>query len=469
MSFPKDFLWGGAVAANQCEGAWNEDGKGPSVSDVMAAGTKEKKREITDGILPGVYYPNHEGIDFYHRYKEDIALFGEMGFKAFRLSIAWSRIFPNGDEEKPNQRGLDFYHKVFQECHKYGIEPVVTLSHYEMPLGLVNQYGSWRNRKLVDFYLNYCRCVFQEYKDEVKYWMTFNEINAIEFMPWMPAGLKFVEGENRMQTIYQSAHHQLLASAEAVQAGHEINPDFKIGCMTLFGVVYPETCHPKDSLAAANMMDTMLAVPEVQIRGEYSRFIQKEWERKNIHIQMQEGDLEILKQGTVDYIGFSYYMSMVQTGNQEHADKAKGNMVAGIMNPYLEKSAWDWQIDPLGLRLTLRYLYNRYHKPLFVVENGLGAEDTVLPDGTIEDDYRIDYMAKHIQAMDDAINEDGIPLMGYTVWGPIDLVSAGTGEMKKRYGMIYVDRDNDGNGTLDRIRKKSFFWYQKVIENNGRI
>ena len=466
MSLPKDFLWGGAMAANQCEGAYLEDGKGISVADVLTAGSKDKKRKLTKGIIEGEYYPSHVAIDFYHRYKEDIKLLAGMGFKCLRISIAWTRIFPNGDETEPNKKGLDFYRNVFAECKKYEIEPVVTISHYEMPYGLVEKYGAWRNRKLVDFYLNFCRAIFTEFKDDVRYWMTFNEINAIEFGPWSPAGIEIQEGENREQTIYQAAHHQFIASAKAVKLGHEINPDFKIGCMTLFGVVYPETCNPQDAKAADDMMNLMLSFADVQVRGYYPSSMLKNLEKKKIQIQMEEEDRQILREGTVDYIGFSYYMSMVQSGDKTRK-KAKGNVVTGVLNPYLESSEWGWQIDPMGLRLTLRYLYNRYQKPLFIVENGLGAVDQINEDGTIQDDYRIDYLRKHIQAFKDAVEEDGIDLIGYTPWGCIDLVSAGTGEMKKRYGFIYVDRDNEGNGTLKRIPKKSYEWYKKVIKSNG--
>lgn len=467
MSLPKDFLWGGAVAANQCEGAYCEDGKGLSVADVMTAGSKDKKRQITDGVVEGLYYPNHEGIDFYHRYKEDIKLFAEMGFKCFRTSIAWSRIFPQGDEPSPNPAGIRFYHNLFDECHKYGIEPVVTISHYEMPLGFVQKYGAWRSRKLVDFFERYCRVIFTEYKGKVKYWMTFNEINAIEFGPWNPAGLLIAPGENREQVIYQAAHHQFVASAKAVLLGHQIDPENKIGCMTLFGVVYPETCHPLDAKAADDMMSTMLAFADVQSRGEYPPRLLKNLERHGIAIQMEPGDLDLLRRGTVDYIGFSYYMSMVQAGRPTEAGQAKGNVVAGVVNPYLPSSEWGWQVDPMGLRLTLRLLYDRYQKPLFIVENGLGAVDTPDENGAIHDDYRIDYLRAHIQAMKDAVNEDGVELLGYTVWGCIDLVSASTGEMKKRYGFIYADKDNEGKGTLKRSKKDSFDWYKKVIETNG--
>ena len=467
MALSSSFLWGGAVAANQCEGAYNEDGKGLSVADVLTAGDAHTKRRITDGVVEGEYYPNHEGIDFYHRYKEDIKLFAEMGFKCFRTSIAWSRIFPQGDEPSPNPAGIRFYHNLFDELHKYGIEPVVTISHYEMPYGLVKKYGAWRSRKLVDLFERYCRVIFTEYKGKVKYWMTFNEINAIEFGPWNPAGLDIRPEENRMQVIYQAAHHQFVASAKAVLLGHQIDPESQIGCMTLFGVVYPETCHPLDAKAADDMMSTMLAFADVQSRGYYPARLLKKLEKAGIQIQKEPGDDALLRRGTVDYVGFSYYMSMVQAGRPTEAGQAKGNVVAGVQNPYLPSSEWGWQVDPLGLRLTMRLLYDRYQKPLFIVENGLGAADTVEPDGSIQDSYRIDYLRQHIQAFKAAVEEDGIPLMGYTPWGCIDLVSAGTGEMKKRYGFIYVDRDNAGNGTLERRRKKSFDWYKKVIATNG--
>ena len=464
---PENFLWGGAVAAHQLEGGWNADGRGPSVSDVMTGGANGVARRITDGIVPGEFYPNHEGIDFYHTYKEDVKLFAELGFKCFRTSISWSRIFPRGDEQQPNEAGLQFYDDLFDELLKYGIQPVITLSHFEMPYALAKEYGGWYNRKCIDFFVHYAVTVMERYKHKVRYWMTFNEINAIEFGPWNPAGLLITPGENREQVIYQAAHHQFVASAKAVLLGHQIDPENKIGCMTLFGVVYPETCHPLDAKAADDMMSTMLAFADVQSRGEYPPHLLKNLERHGIAIQMEPGDLDLLRRGTVDYIGFSYYMSMVQAGRPTEAGQAKGNVVAGVVNPYLPSSEWGWQVDPMGLRLTLRLLYGRYQKPLFIVENGLGATDTVETDGSIHDSYRIEYLREHIRAFKAAVEEDGIPLMGYTPWGCIDLVSAGTGEMKKRYGFIYVDRDDEGHGTLARSRKDSFYWYKKVITSNG--
>lgn len=468
--FPEGFLWGGAVAANQCEGAWNVDGKGISTADVATAGSLHKAREYTDGVIESKYYPSHEAINFYYHYKEDIALFAEMGFKAFRTSIAWTRIFPTGDESKPNEAGLKFYDDLFDECLKYGIEPVVTISHYEMPYGLVEKYGSWKNRKLIDFYLNYCKAIFERYKDKVKYWMTFNEINVITLHPFIPAGLRIAKDENKEQVCYQAAHHQLVASAKAVKLGHSINPDFKIGCMLLYPLTYPETCSPKDVQAAKEMMDRHYFFSDVHVRGEYPSYQKNYFKRNNIEIVMEAEDEQALKEGIVDYIGFSYYMSLVANGKAEDkSNETLGNMLGGNPNPYLEASEWGWQIDPEGLRISLNNLYDRYQVPLFVVENGLGAVDKVEEDGTINDDYRIDYLRKHIKEMEKAINIDGVDVIGYTPWGCIDLISAGTGEMKKRYGFIYVDKDNEGQGTLKRSRKKSFHWYKDVIASNGEV
>lgn len=460
-----DFLWGGAVAANQLEGAWNEDGKGISIADVYTAGAYGVERKITDGVNEGIYYPNHIAIDFYHRYKDDIKLLAEMGFKCFRTSIAWTRIFPNGDEETPNEAGLKYYDNLFDECLKYGIEPVVTISHYEMPYHLVKEYGAWRNRKLVDFYARYSEVLFKRYKNKVKYWMTFNEMNGIPHMPWVCAGIKLEAGENENEVFAQAAHHQFLASAKAVKIGKSINPEFKIGCMVIMGYTYANTCNPMDSIIRDQFMDKTLMFTDVVVRGKYPQYELNRQKRENINVDIKDGDLEIIKEGTVDYIGFSYYMSFV--ASSESGEKVVGNGISSVKNPYLESSEWGWQIDPVGLRLTLKLLYDRYQVPLFIVENGLGAVDKIEEDGSINDDYRIEYLRKHIIELKKAVEIDGVDLMGYTPWGCIDLISNGTGEMKKRYGFIYVDRDNDGNGTLERRKKKSFDWYKNVIKTNG--
>ncbi|MGB8454580.1 MAG: 6-phospho-beta-glucosidase [Anaerocolumna sp.] len=461
-----NFLWGGAVSANQCEGAWDVDGKGVSTADCMTAGSVDKRREYTDGILEGRNYPSHMAIDFYHHYKEDIKLFAEMGFKCFRTSINWTRLFPIGDEKTPNEKGLEFYDSLFEECLRHGIEPVITISHYETPYGLIKKYGGWRNRKLIGFYLNYCEVIFHRYKDKVKYWMTFNEINVITLNPAMAAGLRVEEGENFDQVVFQAAHHMLVASALAVKLGHAVNTDFKIGMMMLYPTFYGETCHPSDQLKAMEAIDLHYIFSDVQVRGAYSQKALKRFAAGGFKLEMEPGDNEILKAGAVDYIGFSYYNSNVASHTMT-GEMTGGNMLNAIKNPYLKASGWGWIIDPAGLRLALNYLYDRYQLPLFVVENGLGAIDEPAPDGSIQDSYRISYLREHIKQMILAVDTDGVELMGYTPWGCIDLVSAGTGEMKKRYGFIYVDKDNDGKGSLKRSKKASFDWYKKVIASGG--
>ena len=478
IKFPKNFLWGGATAANQLEGGYREGGKGLSTADVMTGGTHTVARRITPVLEEGTYYPSHEAIDFYHRYKEDIALFSEMGIKVFRLSINWTRIFPNGYELEPNEEGLKFYDNVFAELKKYNIEPLVTISHYETPFGLTKKYNGWLGRETIDCYLRYCNVIFNRYKDVVKYWLTFNEINILTMAPsaaFMGAGvlfdgikdLSFEEGKNdHKEEIFQALHHQFVASAKAVKLAHSINKDFKVGCMIAYGAVYPYTCNPEDVLLAQEHEEIHnYLCSDVQVRGAYSPFAKSYFRKNNIHIKMEDEDEKILKEGCVDFYTFSYYMTNCVSTNP-NIEKTGGNLSMGLKNPYLKSSDWGWQIDPKGLRYSLNKIYNRYQIPMMVVENGLGAVDTVEEDGTINDEYRIDYLRAHIEEMKNAIG-DGVDLIGYTPWGCIDLVSAGTGEMKKRYGFIYVDKDNDGKGTLNRSRKKSFYWYKKVIESNG--
>ena len=484
--FRDDFLWGGACAANQFEGAWDVDGKGPSVPDLCTNGSHTSPKWVTTAIRSDRLYPSHEAIDFYHHYEEDIALFAEMGFKTFRTSINWTRIFPTGMETEPNEKGLEFYDKVFDCCKKHGIEPLVTISHYELPYALVEKYNGWASRELIGFYMNYCKTIFERYKDKVKYWLTFNEINMLLHLPFTGAGLVFYPGENVQQVEYQAAHHELVASAKVVKLAHEKMPDAMVGCMLAAGQYYPRTCAPEDIRAAQEadrdnyfFTDVQAAADadrdnyffiDVQSRGEYPVWAKKKMERAGIHLRMEPGDEALLKEGVVDFISFSYYSSRCITTDQEilAEEKADGNAVLkAVKNPYLKASEWGWAIDPVGLRVTLNTIYDRYEKPMFIVENGLGAVDTVEADGSIHDSYRIDYLRAHIEQMEKAVNEDGLPLMGYTTWGPIDLVSASTGEMKKRYGFIYVDKDNDGNGTLARSRKDSFYWYKKVIASDG--
>ncbi|WP_404456556.1 glycoside hydrolase family 1 protein [Oceanobacillus kapialis] len=462
MGFPKGFLWGGATAANQCEGAYNEDGKGLSTADVMTAATPDSSREITDGVIEGKYYPSHNAVDHYHRYKEDIALFAEMGFKAYRMSIAWSRIFPNGDDETPNEAGLKHYDEVFDTCLQYGIEPMVTLSHFETPLGL-QKYGSWTNRKVVDFFLRYCETVFTRYKGKVKYWMTFNEINVMSTKPWMAAGVHTDDEQTRMT----GAYHHFLASAKAVQLAHSIDPENQVGMMYNGHVAYPASSDPEDVKRANDFMHQMLFYADVQCRGYYPAYKLKEFEREGIVLPIQDGDEEELRKGTVDFISFSYYLTHVVGEESPLRFTGLNGVKTGYKNPHLKASEWGWPIDPAGLRYLLNVLYDRYQLPLIVVENGLGAKDKVEEDGSIHDPYRIDYLKDHLRELKKAIDVDGIPVMGYTMWGPIDIISASKGEMSKRYGFIHVDVDDEGNGTFKRSKKDSFYWYKEVIATNG--
>ena len=474
VKFPEGFYWGGATAANQFEGAWDVDGRGPSVDDHFMGGSVEKPREITIDIDPDKLYPNHDGIDFYHRYKEDIALFAEMGFNMFRMSISWSRIFPTGMEDEPNEAGLAFYDKVFDELKKYNIEPLVTLSHYEMPYALVEKYNGWASRELIPLFEKYCQTVFERYKDKVTYWLTFNEINCgtsemgALFETSMIQGFEGPASAITLtpQQCYQALHHQFVASGRVVRYAHEHYPQFKMGNMDCFVLSYPATCDPKDVLAnEAEMRRMNWFCSDVQVRGAYPSYSWRYFEEHDVKLQMEPGDLEDIKKGTVDFYTFSYYMSST-VSTHDDVEQTAGNMTYGGKNPYLEATDWGWQIDPDGLRYSLNLIYDRYQIPLMVVENGMGALDEVTDDEKIHDDYRISYLKKHVTAMGEAIH-DGVDLIGYTWWGPIDLVSAGTGEMRKRYGFIYVDKHDDGTGTYKRLRKDSFYAYQKIIKSNG--
>nr|WP_307990754.1 6-phospho-beta-glucosidase [uncultured Niameybacter sp.] len=467
----KDFLWGGATAANQCEGGYLAGGKGLGTVDVIPWG--EHRRAVMEGKMhyndlpKDAYFPSHEAIDMYHNYKEDIALFAEMGFKCYRFSFAWSRIFPTGLETEPNEEGLAFYESFIDELLKYNIEPVVTICHFDVPLALEQKYGSWRSRKLIDAYVKYCEVIFKRFNGKVKYWMTFNEINMLMHLPFLGAGIMFKEGENQLQVKYQAAHNELVASALATKLAHEINPENKVGCMLAAGQFYPYSCKPEDIFEGMNRDRNNYFFIDVQSRGAYPAYAKKFLERNNIQLEMGEDDERILRENTVDYIAFSYYSSRLASHDPNVGDKTAGNVIATLRNPHLKASEWGWQIDPLGLRITMNALYDRYQKPLFIVENGLGAVDVLTDEGTVEDDYRIEYLEAHIKEMINAVELDGVDLLGYTSWGCIDLVSASTGEMKKRYGFIYVDKDNAGNGDLKRYKKKSFDWYKNVIANNG--
>lgn len=479
--FPKDFLWGGAIAANQVEGGSNIGGKGLSTADMaifrnnLAKHEYEKHYKITDkqineAIQDNDYrkYPKRRGIDFFNKYKEDIKLFSEMGFKVLRVSIAWTRIFPTGVENLPNEDGLKFYDDLFDELIKNNITPLVTLSHYEMPIHLVNEFNGWYDRRVVNFFEKFAITVFNRYKNKVNLWITFNEIDSIIRHPFTTGGIvteRFKDDEVE-NVIYQALHHQFIASALAVKHCHEIIPNSRIGCMLTRLITYPESCNPHDVLLAFQQNQLNYFFTDVQIRGSYPKYMNRIFRDKGINIKMEQGDEEILKIHTVDFLSFSYYMSLVTSINAEKMDKVSGNIAGGVKNPYLEMTEWNWQIDPIGLRISLNDLYDRYQVPLFIVENGMGAVDKIDENGQIIDDYRIAYFREHIKQIREAII-DGVDLLGYTSWAPIDLISASTSEMDKRYGFIYVDQDNFGNGTLNRMRKKSFSWYKKVIESNG--
>ena len=472
MAFPKGFLWGGAVAAHQLEGGWQEGGKGVSVADVMTAGAHGVPRRITESVLEGENYPNHDAIDFYHRYKEDIGLLGEMGFKCFRTSIAWTRIFPNGDDAEPNEAGLKFYDDLFDEMHKNGIEPVVTLCHFELPLNIAHKYGGFRDRRVVDMFVKFAVTCFERYKDKVTYWMTFNEINNqrnVEnpFFAFTNSGVTYKDGEDRLAVMYQVAYNELVASAKAIIEARKINPKFRMGCMLAMAPVYPETCRPDDQIAALKEMDKNFFFGDVHVRGHIPSYTKQLWKNNGWEIKTESGDEEILKKGVVDYFSFSYYMSYVETSDENSPNKVQDEFVPGVKNPFIKVSDWGWPIDPVGLRYMLNVLYERYELPLMISENGIGLHEEPDAEGKINDTARIDYFRAHIQEMKKAVEEDGVDLFAYCPWGPIDLVSAGTGEMEKRYGFIYVDKNNKGEGTLNRSRKNSFYWYQKVIKSNG--
>ena len=462
MAFPKDFLWGGAVAANQCEGAYHTDGKGLDIQDIMPHGIMGAPTEE-----PTADNLKLTAIDFYHRYREDIALFAEMGFKVLRTSIAWSRIYPNGDDAEPNEAGLQFYDDLFDECLRHGIEPLVTISHYETPLHLAKTYNGWMSHDLIGFYERYVRTIFTRYRDKVKYWLTFNEINSVLHEPLLSGGIMTPKSELSRTDLYQACHHEFVASARAVKIGHEIIPDAKIGCMILAMPTYPLTPAPDDMIAVMQAEHFNDFFGDMHVRGVYPGYMKRYFRENGIEIRATEEELRLLREHTVDFVSFSYYVSICEGAG---GTAGGGNILGGKKNPYLRASEWGWQIDPQGLRLVLNRFYDRWQKPLFIVENGLGAKDVLVADGaggmTVEDDYRIDYLSDHLVQVEEAI-ADGVPVMGYTTWGCIDLVSASTAQMSKRYGFIYVDRNDDGTGTLARHRKKSFHWYKNVIATNG--
>ncbi len=467
MPFPEGFLWGGATAANQCEGAFDEGGKGLSTADVMTVGGRGKARLTTkDGIDPTLYYPSHTAIDHYHHMAEDIALFGEMGWTCYRFSIAWTRIFPHGDELEPNEEGLAFYDRLFDELERWGIQPLVTISHFETPLGLVRKFGSWESRDMVDCYLRFARTLFERYRGRCRLWLTFNEINNMSTNPWVAAGVDSADEGVRAR----AAYHEFLASAQAVALAHQIDPENRVGLMYNGHLSYPATCDPSDVIGTMRFEHQMMYYCDVMCRGYYPGYQLRKFDREGIVLPEQPGDAEALRAGTVDFVSFSYYLTHVTGQKTSGILKGLQGIQTSYDNPYLEKSAWGWGVDPQGLRFLCNELYDRYQLPVMVVENGLGAVDEVVVEDGVErihDDYRIDYLRKHIEQLRLAIEEDGVDVMGYTSWGPIDIIAASTGEMSKRYGFIYVDVDDEGNGSFRRLKKDSFEWYKRVCRTNG--
>lgn len=471
----EDFLWEAAAAAHQIEGGLHGTQKGLSVCDVLTVGGAGKLRKITDGIDEAEYYPNHEAVDFYHRYKDDIRLFSELGLKAFRTSIAWSRIYPNGDETEPCEEGLRFYDDLFDELHKYHIQPVITLSHFEMPLHLVTEYGGWQNRRCIDFFLRFARTCFSRYKDKVTYWLTFNEINNQmnynnDLFGWTNSGIRYSAFENKEEVMYQAVHYQFVASALAVKAAHEISPDLQVGCMIAAEAYYPFNCHPQNMITAQKAMNQVLFFSDVHMRGYYPSYMVKKFERDGFQLDITPADRKILKEGCTDFIAVSYYFSHAvdHEANMDISKNINAKNPHAVPNPWLKKTDWGWNIDPTGLRYMLNVLYDRYQKPLMIVENGLGACDRLINE-SVDDTYRIDFLRQHIKELLTAVEEDGVDVIGYMPWGALDMVSCTTGEMKKRYGFLYVDRDDFGKGTFKRYKKKSFAWYRSVIESNGSV
>lgn len=470
MKFPDNFLIGGAIAANQVEGAYNEGGRGLSTIDMYkmeeSGGHFELTiDEINDALKGDDYnYPKRRGIDFYHRYIEDLDLFEEMGFKILRLSIAWTRIYPNGDDCKPNQEGIDFYHNLFDEMLKRNIQPMVTICHFDTPLHLTLECNGWQSRKTLDCFNKYVETILDEYHDKVKYWLTFNELDAAIISPYLCSGILKEKTENIEFAKYQGLHHQLLGCAYASKYMHENYPDLKLGCMMTKNLKYAKTCKPEDNLTCLKETLESYTVNDVQVFGEYPYTIKKLWKKIGFNLKTEKNDLKILRENTVDFVSFSYYASLV-TSYEKEDNLTNANLLVGEKNPYLETTEWGWQIDSIGLRYSLNQLYDRYRVPIFVAENGLGAVDN-FENKKVHDQYRINYIKEHLKQLLLAI-DDGVECFGYTYWGCIDCIAASTSQMKKRYGFIYVDQDDDGKGTLNRYRKDSFYWYQRVINSNG--
>lgn len=473
--FPKDFLWGGAVAACQCEGAYDVDGRGLSTSDIheynkhlnRACIEKEgggkledikRKMADTEG-----YYPKRYGIDFYHTFKSDLALMKELGLKAFRTSISWSRIFPKGDEITPNEKGLKFYDELIDEIIKNDMEPIITMSHYDIPLHLVTEYGGFGNKKMIEFFVRYGEVLLNRYKGKVKYWIVCNQVNLLPTVQFGSLGIYDDQAENMEELMYQAVHNQFVAGAKIVELARKIDPNAQMGTMVADGTLYPATCRPNDVVLAMKKNRMQYYFTDVQLRGEYPIFALRYFNENNIDLKIEEGDLDLLKNNTMDYLAISYYSSSIVDSTKDTMAPFKNSL-----NPNLEPTPWEWRMDPLGFYNSLSQYWDRYQKPLMIAENGFGALDVVEEDGSIHDPYRIDFLKKHIEQLKECIM-DGVDIIAYLSWGPIDIVSSSSAEMTKRYGYVYVDIDDLGKGTRKRSKKDSFYWYKQVIDSNGEI
>ncbi|HDR7687830.1 glycoside hydrolase family 1 protein [Bacillus toyonensis] len=455
-TFKKDFLWGASTSAYQVEGAYNEDGKGLSVQDVKV---------IPEGTSDFKVCSDH-----YHHFKEDVKLFAELGLNVYRFSIAWTRILPNGTGEV-NEKGITFYSNLIDELLKHDIVPLITMYHFDLPYELEKK-GGWSNRDTIDAFAQYCEILFERFGDRVKNWLTINEQNMM-ILHGQAIGTSILS----QKELYQQNHHMLLAEAKVTNLCHKMIPDAKIGPAPNISYVYPKTCKPNDIIAAqnCNAIRNWLYL-DMAVYGRYNNIAWNFMKSKNIEPVILEGDMEILASSKPDYIAFNYYSSItvseydenfvIDDAGDQQIEVGEEGFFMGDDNEFLELTDFGWEIDPIGFRVTLREVNDRYHLPIIITENGIGAYDKVDEDGTVQDHYRIDYLKKHIEQMELAI-ADGVDVIGYCPWAAIDLISTHQG-FRKRYGFIYINRDEDDLKDLKRIKKQSFYWYKEVISSNGK-
>lgn len=470
--FPENFKFGGAVAACQVEGAYDIDGRKPSTSDIHVYDTNLERNNIKKeggGTLDEIktaledtenYYPKRHGIDFYHTYKEDLKMLAELGLETFRTSISWSRIFPNGNEETPNEAGLAFYDKLIDEILANDMEPVITMAHYDLPIHLVTEYGGFSNRKIIEFFTRYSRVLLERYGHKVDKWIVFNQVNLVPTVQFGSLEIYDNQAENMEELMYQAVHNQFIAAAKTKEIATELGLSANIGTMIADCTYYPATCRPEDVVWTMKKNRMQYFYTDVQLRGHYPQYALKYFEDQNFAIKMEQGDKELLKENTMDFLGISYYSSKV-------AEFEKHTMLSDSagQNPYLRPTPWDWRVDPLGFYNSISQYWDRYGVPIMIAENGFGAIDK-LEDETVHDNYRVNYYKDHLKVLKECMDE-GVEIISFLAWGPIDIVSSSSSEMSKRYGFIYVDIDDLGNGSKNRLKKDSFDWYQKVIKTHG--